>query len=172
MISNNGLISFDSSMNSKLLIGIIILLGCLTCSKVTSPPDDPTLEELLSAPEQILLEEYNLRLDTLLWRDFAPMSDPEGSSLFAVTWIVETDSLTLPEWVKASMLWVVYNGEVWNPEILTTPHTSAPPFKVQQYASGGPRWPIGVLVDAIVEIDRGKNCYLLRAHNQPIKRTD
>ena len=149
---------------------IIVVCTLLACSRFP----DYSIDELLSTPEQIEINDREYILETSLWRDFfpGPQAPPDGSPLIAVIYVVVTDSLPFPMSLDADFLWVIKDGvDVWVTE-LEDDEMPTENYKLKKNAEGGPKWGPDIYVEAVVRIvDEGGNTHLLRAAAQPIGAT-
>jgi len=168
-------------MFRKNLIVLIIsvLVACILisrCEIFESSGSTLPIDELLSAPEQIEIEGRKYVLETSLWRDFIPISPPDGKPLIALIWVTATDSLEFPSSIGADRLWVIKDEkEVWETEFSNEERPQEPYRKhqLEKIARNGPKWGPGIQVDVVVRvIDGENNTYLLKASNQWIHRTD
>ena len=156
---------------SRRAAAVLATLAMVSCS------DDPTgpggsVAELRGAPVSVDVAGRKLSLETDLWRDFAPITPPQGRPLAAVLRI-HANAGALPSGLEANAVWVVYGDQVWATEDLDI----RPPDATQPYlevvARNGPKWGPDVTVDVIVRlVDAEDRRWLLRAANQTILRTD
>jgi hypothetical protein len=147
---------------------ILTLMILLACSRFP----DYEIDELLTAPEQVEIDNREFVLETALYRDFAPICPPDGNPMFAVIWVVATDSLPFPSSLNADFLWVINEArDVWVTDF-EEEYTTIDDYKLKKTALDGPKWdttPSPVLVDAIVRLkDSAGSTYLLRAADQVI----
>lgn len=119
-----------------------------------------------AAPLSVEIDGRALRLEVDLWRDFQPVAPPDGQPLMAVARVVAEDGRFLPEDVAVSRVWVLNGREQWAPEL------SAAAEPMLAHMTDGPKWGPGISVDVVVRLERGGESWLLRAADQPIKRTD
>lgn len=138
------------------------------------PPDIP-VPQLLAALDTIVVAGRQLYLSTYMWRDFQPISPPNGKPLIALIYVTATDSIRLPSNISVDAVWIVYNNEVWK-SWLSDANPSSPqqiPNRIEKVARDGPKWGPHVFVDVIVRVYNGSGTsFLLRASNQWISRTD
>jgi len=131
-------------------------------------------DELLSAPEEIEVDNFRYVLDVFLWRDFMPFCPPNGRPLIASISVTATDSLELPKTIDADRIWIVNGSNVWESGFSSeerTRHSSG--NHLEKIARGGPKWQPGIKVEVVVRvIDGADNIYLLKASDQPINRTE
>jgi hypothetical protein len=154
-----------------LALTLVCLAGCID-ERTPVPPDIP-IERLLSAPDTILVQGRYLTLATALWRDFMPVSPPEGKPLIAVISVTATDTTPLPPSITADAVWIVYEDQVWKSWLANPGTPEQRPNQIVRVARDGPTWGPNVFVDVIVRILDGEGTgQLLRASNQPIHRTD
>lgn len=157
-------------------INIVIVLSVAllysACSSGTTQPDaDPVA--LKAAPENVSIVGRQYYLETHLWRDFMPISPPDGKPLIALAHIIATDSSENSLTLTVKQMWVVYGRQVWNAPLSAESRPPTPPYVLEVIARDGPKWSPGVEVDVIVEIaDNTSPAQLLRASKQMIFRTD
>jgi hypothetical protein len=154
------------------LVAIVILALplVLACNEDVSAPTsevpDMTLEELLNAPETLDVGQQQYRLETLLWRDFMPISPPNGKPLIAFVELVNEDQGTIPDDVDLVYIWVVNGSRVW---AATFPDGTG---QTEGTARGGPKWGPDIFVDVVVAATTGSSgIQLVRARAQEIHAT-
>jgi len=133
------------------------------------------LQELLEAPLQIEIDGRQYTLETSLWRDFMPPSEPDGSPLTAVVYITAIDSLPFPAEVDSNRLWVVNHEKVWETGFSgeSRPRDMVHPHQLTKWAAGGPKWDTGIQVEVVVRLTTlSRKAFLLRATKQTIGRTE
>ncbi|MEE9293971.1 MAG: hypothetical protein V3W34_03260 [Phycisphaerae bacterium] len=145
---------------------------------VVEPAQDPTKDKeldladrLLAAPEAVEIGGQTLTLETYLWRDFMPISPPDGKPLIATVTVVAKGATALPAGVSAVRMWVVNGRDVWEGKFS---QDAAPPQpgRLERTAREGPKWGPGIDVEVVVELtDDEGNTHLLRAAKQKIDRT-
>jgi len=146
----------------------------IQCSNPVSVPPDIPIETLLAAPDTLNIENQNIDLTTYLWRDFQPISPPDGKPLIALVFIETPDSADIPASLNPNAIYIVYNNQVWKSFFSKEerPPDELKPFRITRIARDGPKWGPDVYVDVIVRILAGDKVYLLRASEQYIGRTD
>ena len=157
----------------KRFMFIVLLLGWLGCSdNGVSVPPEISISELLAAPDTITVEGRRLTLSTYMWRDFMPISPPDGQPLLAILYITAADTAQLPSSISADAVWIVHNQEVWKSWLANDP-SQQPRNRIAKMARDGPKWEPGIYVPVIVRVVNGQGkTFLLRADNQFIGRTD
>jgi hypothetical protein len=164
-------------MKPCFLIGFSFLL-CSYLSMAYSSgkkPRDFTIKDLNAAPDTIQVEKIRIALETYLWRDFMPVSPPDGKPLRAVISLVPVNNNNLPGTIDAQKIWIIYAENLWSDSLSAVgPAEPAQPLtKLEKTAANGPKWGPGVEVTVVVEIlDKKGKTYLLRADHQIIHRTD
>jgi hypothetical protein len=132
----------------------------------------PSFEELSSAPEQIEIKDRTYTLEVFLWRDYMPISPPDGKPLIASIRITANDSLNFPASVNADKIWVIKNsGEIWETAFTSEQPTPPHNYQLEKIAREGPKWEPNTHVDVVVRVTCEGNTYLLRAANQTINQT-
>jgi len=131
------------------------------------------LDQLATAPDTLAVAGCDLTLETYLWRDFMPISPPDGKPLIALIRIVEANQIEIPAGIDAVYLWVVNGTDVWPTTFSDESHPETPPHELERVARNGPKWGPQIQVDVIVGVTTGsKDLHLLRAADQWIHRTD
>jgi len=160
------------------LLAVAILMVLHTCGKSPSHNNisnitNPTQETLEQAPKQLSVNGSALTLTTYLWRDFMPMSPPDGKPMIAVATISTTDSTVFPATIKADRMWIINGDQVWNTEFTNENQPPTDSILIKKVARDGPKWGPGVDVTVVVRLVDGQGeTMLLKAENQPIHRTD
>jgi len=158
----------------SILLSLLITASFIQCSDPVSVPPDIPIETLLAAQDTLSFENQSVVLTTYLWRDFQPISPPNGKPLIALVYIETPDSSDLPSSLNPNAIYIVYNNQVWKSFFSTEerPPDELKPFRITKIARDGPKWGPNVYVDVIVRISAGDKVYLLRASEQYIGRTD
>ena len=151
-----------------LAAAVLLLAGC----------DEPTTtistqpRAFANVPATVQVDGHELTLEVSLWRDFQPISPPDGRPLVAILWVKTTDGRPFPAGVTADQVSVVFGDQVWTaPARKEQP--SNQPSVLEVVARDGPRWGPNVTVDVVVRLrGPGGSDHLLRAPDQLIGRTD
>lgn len=142
---------------------------------LVAPPPDLSVDQLLAVPETTMVEGRRLYLYTSIWRDFMPVSPPNGGLAAGIVVITALDSLPIADAISSDALWIVYQRQVWSTWFSAQAYPPNPSHKNELVSifNGGPKWGPGVFVDVVARIiDRRGNMHLLRASKQLIGRTD
>jgi hypothetical protein len=156
----------------RAVLSTILLVAVAACGQSPTAPSDPaTPADLRSAPTSLTLDGRRIVLATSLWRDFMPISPPDGQPLVAVARVKADDGSPLPVGVRATDLWVVFDEALWHaaPKEERARADTAPDYEV--VARAGPKWGPGVTVHVVLRLTDGHRTWLLRAPNQPIVAT-
>lgn len=147
-----------------------------------------SVQDLRTAPTEVVLDGRSLTLWAYPWRDFMPglWQRPDGSPLMVVFKIATSDKKPLPGGVRPDGAWVLFGEQAWEISNLRRNVAQVPD---NQNLSGtwiacpvsplceftirdGPRWGPRVLVDAVVRFaDKDGQHYLLRAPKQTVVAT-
>jgi len=153
----------------------VFLLTTFTACDLLKPANSSSksVDELLSAPEKIVINEREYILETYMWRDFQPVSPPGGKPLIAIIRVTAVDSLSVPTEIDATRLWVIKEGKKWESAFTSEDRGYVPDHKLEKVARNGPKWGPGIHVDVVVRVidrrDGGE--YLLHASGQYIGKT-
>ncbi len=178
MINKNNVFRMRFFEFGLIFIFVYLISGCSIFDseeKIQDGPGELPLSTLKTAPDTLIIGDKNLILRTYMWRDFQPISPPDGKPLIAIFWIITTDSTDLPEGIHADAAWIICEEEIWDTYFS---EEEPPPYEEQSYqlyevARDGPKFGPDVYVTAVVRlIDNSGVSYLLKAENQYIERTD
>jgi hypothetical protein len=140
-----------------------------------SSPTSPSrvgISELSSAPTRIVADGQSLTLAAFLWRDFMPISPPEGKPLVAVLQIRTDDGSPASVRINADTSWVIHDTEVWSATVEERPRAETTPV-YEVVARNGPKWGPDIAVDVVVRlVDSTGRAFLLRAPQQTIRATN
>jgi hypothetical protein len=151
---------------------ISLVIACVTfivgCGSTPTSPSDVPLSQLSSAPTRIVADGQTLTLTTFLYRDFMPISPPDGKPLGGTLRIQTDDGSPVSAGVTAETSWVINKGEVWSTTVEQWPRAdTAPNYEV--IVRGGPKWGPNVTVDVVARVRDSKGTmFLLRAPEQSI----
>lgn len=162
------------------LLGIITITGVSSSAIIISDisrKQDTYQSDLKNAPEQITINNHNLKLECYIWRDFMPcIGDGCGNhEAICLVKIIDINSTTFPEDIDAIQFWAINKLDIWHV------NSNDPAFSNHQYirtenelsfvVRNGPNtnnWAEGTLVDIIVQLEYNSQLYLLKASDQPI----
>jgi len=151
---------------SRIFPSLLLGLAAVACSRNPSAPVVPVPSEILAAPTEIVVGRSSLRLTTYFWRDFQPGSSVD-TRLLAQLQIRAAAGEAVPPALVVERAWLIMADQAW----VTTPRLGA--GSVVYMLRGGPEWPVGALVTAVIQVrDSSNGTYLLRASPQAIHRTD
>ena len=126
----------------------------------------------LVAPPVVSLAGTTVRLETHLWRDFQPISPPDGKPLAVVLRLITIDGAPIPAALHADSAWVVNGGLVWATALTEEPRIPSASY-LDVVGRGGPKWGPGIEVEVVAQLrDAGGHSVRLRARRQLIERTD
>ena len=163
---------YASTNRLTLISALTAVLAITACTEATGPLPRRSASELRSVPTGVSVAGKTLVLDGYLWRDFMPITPPNGSPLTVVLRVKTSDGSTVPTSVTADGAWVVFQEDVWatGVEEEYPRDIVAPNYEV--VARGGPKWGPGVSVDVVIRLRHEGREHLLRSADRPIQRTD
>lgn len=125
------------------------------------------------APRVVPVEGASVRVDAYLWRDFQPISPPDGKPLVAVFRIATVDGGPIPSTLTADSAWVYNGASVWGTAVVEENPRSANAAFFEVVARNGPKWGPAIEVDVVVRLrDGDSRAVLLQAPRQVISRID
>jgi hypothetical protein len=166
---------FDCCFKLTVVLGCLLFLALAGCGSDENNPLVPKIpaDELRTAPQRIALGDQEYALETHLWRDFMPISPPDGKPLIALLRVVEQNAEPIAPDLKVEYLWVINGAKIWATTLSDESLPPSPQNELQAIARGGPKWGPQIQVDVVVGLRCGQgSLQLLRAPNQWIGRTD
>ena len=152
-----------------LVLALAALGGCRATESIAPLPAG----ELQAAPLAITVGGQTLTLVTELWRDFMPVTPPNGKPLFAVMRVRAANGGALTATFQVDALWIVNGAETWATAVTEENVLPRGAAYHEWVARDGPKWNPGVRVDVIVRVREASGAtQLLRAANQLIQRSD
>ena len=164
----------------KKLIYVFLFIGLLSCDRIevnnnnSVRLDKELINELFSkSVDTLAIESMKLVLDAYLWRDFMPVSPPNGKSLLAVNWLISVDSTDILGRIDLIEQYVIYGDSIWISEYENEIH-GTPAYKIEKISRNGPKWGPNLYVDIISKIhDSNSNKdFFLKLEDVYISRTD
>ena len=151
--------------------GILSLLIVGAVPGCEESPSAPSASDLRQAPESVAVGGKMLRLTTEIWRDFMPISPPDGKPMVARLVVSTSDASPFPSGVGVERTWLFLGDQTWETADLQpeSQQPGAPSLAV--VARAGPKWGPGVTIDVVVRLKDSQTTYLLQAREQPIKAT-
>ena len=143
------------------------LSSCQANSQVSIP-----VTKLQAAPTQISIAGRSYKIEAFVWRDFMPISPPDGKPMIANIKLVAEDGNSVPSNLIPDKLWVIKTDDqqVWEINFTDPPRLSG--GTVEIVARNGPKWEPGTDIDVVVQLsDGGNKTYLLRSPSQKVQRT-
>jgi hypothetical protein len=140
-----------------------------TVSINSTDTSDVTLEKLIAAPEAVSIGSEECVLRTSMWRDFMPITEPDGRPLIAVVEVFNSSNVNISDKLNIDKLWIINGQEIWESELAYKSVGS----RKQRVARNGPKWGPNIKVDVVVRIvGEDKKEYFLKASNQNIDRVE
>ena len=134
---------------------------------------DLILELNNKASNVITIDSHTYFLDAYLWRDFMPISPPNGKSLVSINWLISSDSISIPVNFEMKQQYVIYNDSIWIADYENEKHSS-PAYKIEKVSRNGPKWGPNIYVDIVAKIldTKTNQDYFLKRSKVYIIRTD
>ena len=156
---------------SIVLITLFVTATACARNTPTEPGEPGSPSELRSTPTTISTDGRTLRLDAELWRDFMPVSPPNGKPLTVIARVTALGGAPVPPTVRATEIVVVQGEEVWRTAAREerSRAETAPAYEI--VGRDGPKWSPGTRVDVIVVVTNGSRTWHLRAPSQVIAAT-
>jgi len=160
-----------------LIVHCLILFGFLTSCEKPDVVEDPELLNNLykESKDTVEIEGSKYILETELSRNFMPGGPiPTKRLLVAFVMLVNLDSVTVPDYIKITKLYVIKDQLIWISQPKDSNQPQIPDFKLYKVSTDGPEWETDKYVDVIIEITNNlnKNKFLLIAKQQYIMRLE
>jgi len=169
----------QSAIFSIVIITILFLFALSSCEKDPIDGDIVIDNELLDilyseSTDTLVIADQRLILNTELYRNFFPGGAPRTRPLIAHTYIVNIDSIQIPDNIDVTKLYIVNNGQIWIPSPDVCDNCFYPDFELHSTYTDGPEWETGIYVDVIIEITdfNTSNNYYLIAEDQLIWKVE
>jgi hypothetical protein len=170
----------EKSKRTILISLMLISTFILSCEKdnidgeVTS---DTKFEEKLYSlsVDTLALNTSEYILETFLARDFFPGGPiSEQRPLVALVFLVNLDSLAIPENLTITKLYVINSHLIWITNVKKSGDNYLPNYKLEFKNTNGPEWNTEIYVDVIVEIENNltSETHYLIARHQYIERSE
>jgi hypothetical protein len=137
--------------------------------------DKELIQELnADAYDTLFLESGTFILDAYIWRDFQPISPPNGKPMFSINWLINIDSVKIPDNIDLIKQFVINTDSIWISDYLNDVRPNQPIYKIEKYSNGGPKWGPGINVDVVAQIYDSlyDKIYYLKCKNVYVSRTD
>jgi hypothetical protein len=157
-----------------LTLTLLLNSSCLEDEQPNWSIDKAKIIELLnSSTEQISIEGTTLELHAYLWRDFMPISPPDGKNLISINWLVDVDSIAIPPNIVLSKQYIINGDSLWETSY-TNEIRETQPYLVERVSRDGPKWGPNIEVTVIAKVvDSSNNSeHFLIREKQQILRTD
>ena len=159
---------------TKRLVTIIVVVSLLSCDREeTSKVEILQLRE--KAVETFTIGLNSFVLDAYLWRDFQPVSPPNGKPMISLNWLICTDFVKIPSNISMVKQYVIYGDEIWEANYENeAPRPSLPEHELERISRNGPKWGPHIYVDVISLIrdsKTNKDHYIIRK-NVYVERTN
>jgi hypothetical protein len=152
---------------------LIVLLTAVASCRAADAVIPLPVGDLQAAPASITVGGQTLVLVPYLWRDFQPISPPDGKPLIAVLRIQDANRSPLATSIHADVAWIVNGGDVWAVRPREEQGATTSSLFYEAVARDGPKWGPGVAVDVVVRLREPSGAtHLLRASGLQILRTD
>lgn len=129
---------------------------------------EKAVDTLTIGPNSFVLAAY-------LWRDFMPVSPPNGKPMISINWLISTDSVKIPYNISMERQYVIYEDKIWVADYENeAPTPSLPIFKLERVSRNGPKWEPRIYVDVISQIhdSESKKDYFIERENVYVIRSD
>ncbi|MBC7364013.1 MAG: hypothetical protein H5U07_05640 [Candidatus Aminicenantes bacterium] len=154
---------------SPVFLTILLIQASLSFSSCQSPFSP--VKDLDKIPETAIVEGAKISMKVYLWRDFMPGENSAGSDLMAAVELTAQNVLSFPNYLTADKIYVVYGNDSWEGNLteVSRPMSPSDLNKISLRAEGGPKWPVGSQVDAVVRlIAHGSSYYLIKSSHLTI----
>lgn len=161
-------------MKKTLLITFIIALALISCKKEKIEgkikTDKKFAAELRSSPETITIGNNNLMLTTLLWRDFMPAAEENGSKMICINILTEVNKNSILSSITLKKQYVIKDNIIWTANYSEIRNNND--YNVEGVVRNGPKWGPNIEVDVVCEFDYAGTTQRIMAKSQFIQKTE
>ena len=151
----------------------IILISCEKEPNIRV--DTELISELITKSyDTLIIESNKLVLDAYLWRDFMPISPPNGKPMISINWLRDIDSIKITDNIDLIEQYVIYNDAIWISKYENESRPTQPEYKIEKISRDGPKWGPNIYVDVISKVidSSTNNYYYIIIRNIYVDRTD
>jgi len=165
----------------KIIITAILLMsaGCFGSCAKSGNSDKNDADDFLPIREKavntLTIGSNSFVLDAYLWRDFQPVSPPNGKPMISINWLVSTNLVKIPDNISMVKQYVTYKDKVWVTDYENeASDPSLPEYKLERTSRNGPEWGPDIHVDVISQIhdSQSNKDYYIKREKVYVLRTD
>jgi hypothetical protein len=117
------------------IISTVLIIGCEKDEIQNIKVDKDLVIELNKIADSIIvIDSHSYFLDAALWRDFMPISPPNGKPLISLNWLISSDSSAIPSNIKLVRQYVINSDSVWIAEYLNDTR-NAPVYEIEKISN-------------------------------------
>lgn len=168
-------------MKSRLIL-VAVFISLLNCEKNDNENDN--IDLIITVDKELRQQLYSEAYDTLniesgsyllgayLWRDFQPISPPNGKPMYSINRLINIDSTEIPNNIDMIKQYVINKDSIWIADYYY--EREAPVYIIEKVSVGGPKWGPKIYVDIISQIhdSLSNKDYYLKIKNVYVGRTD
>jgi len=124
---------------------------------------------IFTASGEIDISGITYTLDTYMWRDFMPISPPDGKPLIAIIRVQASGIDDFPLSTIIERLWLIYRQKIISTRASDEYRVDGNIFEM--VFRDGPKWGPCIGVDVVVKLNVNSQIYYLKAVNQTIHAT-
>lgn len=157
---------------------IVILSSLISCEEDINPgfllDNELILQLNAKATDTLTISSGTYVLDAYLWRDFMPVSPLDGRPMTSINWLINLDSVKIPDGINLIRQYVIYEDSIWISDYTNESGSQQPEYKIQKVSREGPKWGPEICVDVISQIRdaHANKDYYIRRKNVFVSRTD
>jgi len=150
-------------------------LVLLSIDKTNSNPnsnpmwEDYVENDIYTAQEEIHIGNITYSLSTYMWRDFMPISPPDGKPLIAIIRVYACNVENFPLTTSIERLWIIAGTNILS--TTATEEVRVDGAIYEMVFRDGPKWGPGIKIDVVVKLNVHSQIYYLKAVNQMIHAT-
>jgi len=153
------------------LIGFLVLFTVLLVFDWSSPDSEWKyyIEPcIFTASEEVNVGGITYSLETYMYRDFMPISPPDGRPLIVIIWVHALGVNDFPLSTIIERLWLIDGSNIIS--TLPTEKYSVDGNTLRMAFLNGPKWGPDIFVDVIVKLIDMDFSFCVKAVDQPIHR--
>jgi len=141
--------AIKSSLGPQLVFLILVLAGCgEDYEGSVVRPFEAT--EIAAIPDTLHSDANHLIIESSVNRDFQPICPEDGRPMTGSIRLKDINEVPLGLSVSEATLYVISSNKMWVRDLVVRGPYDTRPHQLEMYASEGPKWEPGLVVDIVV----------------------
>ena len=147
----------------KIVLFISFLLILNAAAHETHVLDVPQLPISIGIGEEII------ELEAYIYRDFMPISPPDGKPMCGLVTLKTKSGNAVPKGITVISIRISHKKKSWSAKMKMDPNFNRKNVNVR--VDGGPKWQTGIMIDITVYLKYNGREYLLQLEKRKLHKT-